>query len=311
MKHTLSSRIAGVGVLGTALVGTGIATASSAHASTWDGVAHCESTGNWSANTGNGFYGGLQFTQSTWAGFGGLNYAPRADLAGRAQQIAVAQRVLAGQGPGAWPVCSIRAGLNRGNGGATASAAPMQQAPQRASRSAQRPAVAPKPVTAPKRVVAQPVAPRSYAPHAVAPTRAVTQPVAPRSYAPQAVAPTRAVAPQVRVPKAVAPRMHAPKTMAPKAVAPRTAAVAQAPAVAAQPVAPKSATRGYTAPRVRTHAAPQTVPAGRTYIVRSGDCLSQIAAKLGLVGGWQQLFKMNSNQISDPNLIMVGQRLAF
>ncbi|WP_055587660.1 transglycosylase family protein [Peterkaempfera griseoplana] len=99
----------------------GLVTATSASAasvSTWDAVARCESGGNWSINTGNGFYGGLQFTNSTWAAFGGTAYAPRADLAGRGAQIAVAERVLAGQGPGAWPVCGARAGLARGGSAA-------------------------------------------------------------------------------------------------------------------------------------------------------------------------------------------------
>jgi len=71
----------------------------------WDAVAQCESGGNWSINTGNGYYGGLQFSQTTWIAFGGAAYAPRADLAARAQQIAVAEKVLAVQGPGAWPTC--------------------------------------------------------------------------------------------------------------------------------------------------------------------------------------------------------------
>jgi hypothetical protein len=71
----------------------------------WDAVARCESGGNWSINTGNGYYGGLQFSSSTWTGFGGGEYAPRADLATREQQIAVAERVLAVQGRGAWPTC--------------------------------------------------------------------------------------------------------------------------------------------------------------------------------------------------------------
>jgi hypothetical protein len=71
----------------------------------WNAVAQCESGGNWDINTGNGFYGGLQFTSSTWLAFGGAAYAPRADLAARSQQIAVAERVLADQGAGAWPTC--------------------------------------------------------------------------------------------------------------------------------------------------------------------------------------------------------------
>ncbi|MFF3914097.1 transglycosylase family protein [Streptomyces sp. NPDC001852] len=89
--------------------------ADAADASTWNKVAACESSGNWSINTGNGYYGGLQFTRSTWEAYGGTRYAPRADLATRDQQIAVAERVLDGQGPGAWPVCSVRAGLTRGD----------------------------------------------------------------------------------------------------------------------------------------------------------------------------------------------------
>jgi multidrug efflux pump subunit AcrA (membrane-fusion protein) len=71
----------------------------------WNAVALCESGGNWSINTGNGYFGGLQFSQPTWVAYGGLAYAPRADLATPAQQIAIAERVLAGQGRGAWPVC--------------------------------------------------------------------------------------------------------------------------------------------------------------------------------------------------------------
>ena len=119
-KSSVKQRIAGVGIAGAATIAGGIATAGSASAATvWDRVAACESSGNWHINTGNGYYGGLQFVQSTWVGYGGRAYAPRADLATKAQQIAVARRVLASQGPGAWPVCSRRAGLTRANGGAT------------------------------------------------------------------------------------------------------------------------------------------------------------------------------------------------
>ncbi|MFF4353919.1 transglycosylase family protein [Streptomyces sp. NPDC001530] len=74
----------------------------------WGCIAECESGGHWDANTGNGFYGGLQFWQPTWEEFGGLAYAPRADLATRKEQIAVAEEVLAAQGWVAWPVCSQR-----------------------------------------------------------------------------------------------------------------------------------------------------------------------------------------------------------
>ena len=74
----------------------------------WSAIAACESGGNWAASTGNGFYGGLQFTEQTWLANGGGRYASSANLATPAQQIAVAQNVLASQGIGAWPVCGAR-----------------------------------------------------------------------------------------------------------------------------------------------------------------------------------------------------------
>jgi murein DD-endopeptidase MepM/ murein hydrolase activator NlpD len=110
-RASLTVTVGGAG-MAIPLIGAGAAQA--ADVDTWNKVAACESTGDWSVNTGNGYYGGLQFTRSTWEAYGGARYAPRADLATRDQQIAVAERVLDGQGPGAWPVCSGRAGLSRG-----------------------------------------------------------------------------------------------------------------------------------------------------------------------------------------------------
>ncbi|MFE5797721.1 transglycosylase family protein [Streptomyces sp. NPDC056503] len=78
----------------------------------WGCVAECESSGRWDVNTGNGYYGGLQFWQPTWIEYGGLKYARRADLATRGQQIGIAEDVLRVQGWGAWPVCSKRYGLS-------------------------------------------------------------------------------------------------------------------------------------------------------------------------------------------------------
>ena len=96
----------GAVVLGAAAVGIGaLAAPASAAEHDWTGVAQCESGGNWSINTGNGYYGGLQFSSSTWLAFGGGAYAARADLAAKSQQIAVAEKVLDAQGKGAWPVC--------------------------------------------------------------------------------------------------------------------------------------------------------------------------------------------------------------
>ncbi|MFD5596617.1 transglycosylase family protein [Streptomyces griseorubiginosus] len=112
-RASLTVTAGGVGIA-VPLIGTG--TAHAADVDTWNKVAACESSNNWSINTGNGYYGGLQFTRSTWEAYGGTRYAARADLATKDQQIAVAEKVLDGQGPGAWPTCSVRAGLTRGGG---------------------------------------------------------------------------------------------------------------------------------------------------------------------------------------------------
>jgi hypothetical protein len=79
--------------------------------STWEKLAECESGGNWRANTGNGFYGGLQFTDGTWDGFGGEKFAGKAHKASKIEQIRIAERVLDGQGWDAWPACSSKLGL--------------------------------------------------------------------------------------------------------------------------------------------------------------------------------------------------------
>jgi len=125
--------------LGTAVGAVALAAPASAATHDWSGVAQCESGGNWHINTGNGYYGGLQFSQSTWAAYGGLSYAPRADLATPAQQIAVAEKVLVGQGIGAWPVC----GKYLTEGTTSVAAAAPAPAPAPAAAPAPAPAAAP------------------------------------------------------------------------------------------------------------------------------------------------------------------------
>ncbi|MFK0116324.1 transglycosylase family protein [Streptomyces sp. NPDC090994] len=123
-KHRRPSKatraIAIAGVTGAAVAAPLMAAgnASAATESEWDTVAQCESGGNWSINTGNGYYGGLQFSASTWAAYGGTQYASTADQASKDQQIQVAEKVLAAQGKGAWPTCGT--GLS-GAGGYTGS----------------------------------------------------------------------------------------------------------------------------------------------------------------------------------------------
>ncbi|MGH8862682.1 MAG: transglycosylase family protein [Jatrophihabitantaceae bacterium] len=119
----------GVAAVGLASAAIGAAPAAQARSgNVWDRVASCESGNSWHINTGNGYYGGVQFSQSTWGAYHGGRYAPRADLATRVEQIQVARRVLAAQGADAWPVCGPRAGLTRHSGGATAAPLPGQRA---------------------------------------------------------------------------------------------------------------------------------------------------------------------------------------
>lgn len=103
-----AKNVAKIAFTGAVLGGSGLAMAGQAGAATdgeWDQVARCESGGNWAINTGNGYQGGLQFSPGTWSGHGGGVYAPAANLASKVEQIAIAEKVLASQGRGAWPVC--------------------------------------------------------------------------------------------------------------------------------------------------------------------------------------------------------------
>ncbi|WP_199516801.1 LysM peptidoglycan-binding domain-containing protein [Nucisporomicrobium flavum] len=111
-----SLRALGLAVAGAAGTMALLAPASAAQAKSsvnWDAIAQCESGGNWSINTGNGYYGGLQFSRSTWKAYGGGKYAGTANKASRSEQIRIAEKVLDGQGIGAWPVCGKKAGSSK------------------------------------------------------------------------------------------------------------------------------------------------------------------------------------------------------
>ncbi|MBT1630750.1 LysM peptidoglycan-binding domain-containing protein [Curtobacterium flaccumfaciens] len=217
--------VGGLAFAGIAATGVGLAAApaNAASGSTWDQLAQCESGGNWAINTGNGYYGGLQFNLGTWQANGG---AGNPASASREAQIAVAERVLASQGWGAWPACSAQLGLSGTSGAAPAAAAP-----------------APAPAPAP----AQQAAP---------------QPAAP------------------------------------------------APAPAEQAVPQPSTTEAAPAPAATTPSKPAPVKtSGKTYKITSGDTLDTIATKLGIDGGWKQLWAANTSTIDDANLIYAGQEL--
>jgi LysM repeat protein len=120
-KHArIALGLTAAGVAGTAAL-LGPASAAQASSVNWDAIAQCESGGNWSISTGNGFYGGLQFTKGTWKAYGGTKYASTANKASRSEQIAIAEKVLRGQGIGAWPVCGKKGGSTKHYSGSNTS----------------------------------------------------------------------------------------------------------------------------------------------------------------------------------------------
>ncbi|MFB7616365.1 transglycosylase family protein [Kitasatospora sp. NPDC056181] len=271
--------VAGVGLAMPILTATG---ASAAPVSTWDAVAQCESGGNWSINTGNGFYGGLQFTSSTWKAYGGTSYAPQANQASKGQQISVAEKVLASQGPGAWPVCSQKAGLSKG--GAPASVDTASDAKPAAPKPAQKPA--------------QPK-----------PAQQQAQKPAAQQHAQQAQ--------QYGQQQATTPDFSGHGGWDADAKVYWYQSNGDWYWTSHQSVYQQYAGQGAGQDNRAAQAAPvaQSAPAaqqhaGHGYTVQSGDTLAGIAATQGLSGGWQALYDGNRGTVgADPDLIMPGQVL--
>lgn len=209
MKNTSIRRTAAALAIGGAVAATmSMPAANAVDGATWDALAQCESGGNWSINTGNGFYGGLQFTQQSWNGVG-MSGSPA--TATRAQQIEAGERLLAIQGWGAWPACSAKLGLYGKTGAAptytepttTVAAqsqtqqtytAPAAQAAPAAPAAQAAPAAVEAPAAAPAAPVA-PAAPAVEAPAAPAAAPAAEAPVAAPVAAPKAAAGTYTVVP--------------------------------------------------------------------------------------------------------------------
>lgn len=207
------------------------APANAAPDSTWDQLAECESGGDWSINTGNGYSGGLQFSPSTWQAHGGSGDAANAS---RSEQIAVAENVLDNQGWGAWPSCSQQVGAS---GQAEPAEQPMEQQEQAPAQEQQE------------------------------------QAPAQEQEAPVEEQPQQQEAPVEEQPQ----QQEAP--------------------VQEQPV--------------EQQPAPEAAASGETYTVQSGDTLNKIATEQGVEGGWEAIFELNTDQISDPTLIFPGQELAL
>ena len=199
MKNTSIRRTAAALAIGGAAAATmSMPAANAVDGATWDALAQCESGGNWSINTGNGFYGGLQFTQQSWNGVG-MSGSPA--TATRAQQIEAGERLLAIQGWGAWPACSAKLGLYGKTGAAPTYTEPTTTVA--AQSQTQQTYTAPAAQAAPAAPAAQ------AAPAAVeAPAAAPVAPVAPAAPAVEAPA-APAAAPAVEAPVAAAPKAAA------------------------------------------------------------------------------------------------------
>lgn len=197
MKNTSIRRTAAALAIGGAVAATmSMPAANAVDGATWDALAQCESGGNWSINTGNGFYGGLQFTQQSWNGVG-MSGSPA--TATRAQQIEAGERLLAIQGWGAWPACSAKLGLYGKTGAAptytepTTTVAAQSQTQQTYTAPAAQ--AAPAAVEAPAAAPAAPVAPAAPAVEAPAAPAAAPAVEAPVAAAPKAAAGTYTVVP--------------------------------------------------------------------------------------------------------------------
>ncbi|MFJ3722618.1 transglycosylase family protein [Streptomyces sp. NPDC090045] len=303
--------------------------ATAADTATWDKVAECESGGSWSVNSGTGAYGGLQFTQEEWKGAGGLDFAERADLASRSQQIAVAERVLASQGPQAWPLCGTSAGLEQkgpaakvdpGLPGTSGPIAPSPSRPddavpsttggEKAKDFGAPTHAAPSPTGSPFLIpeapsVGLPVMPAPDAP--TTPPVDPSQPVLPGTPGTTPLPPVDPTAPTLPVDPS------APTT--PPATPGATPADPAAPTAPATPGATPQGAPGEGGGKHRGAPAAETpVPSDAaskpTYTVQEGDSLATIANAKGVKGGWNGLYEANEQVIGeDANLIKPGQNL--
>ncbi|MFH8840671.1 transglycosylase family protein [Streptomyces sp. NPDC017868] len=316
--------VVAAGVTGSAMALPLLATgsASAADAATWDRVAECESGGQWSANFGNGMYGGLQFTQDSWERNGGLAYAPSPDLASRAQQIAVAEKAL-DRGSDEWATCAPIAGLkNDGKvtgvnpGPAVVPTTPTGPLPESnrtagADGTAGRSATSATP-TAP----ATPAAPTG--PAGSATPAAPTTPAVP-------VTPSAPVTPDASVTPGTPDSSDTPKSDAPSVspgtgkhrgeAAPEESGTTDGAAESGRHAAGADAAAGAVDTRSATGEAEKSDTtdsqgASGEYTVRPGDSLSGIAEENALPGGWAALYDANKKTVgADPNLILPGQSL--
>ncbi|MEU1625719.1 transglycosylase family protein [Streptomyces sp. NPDC020096] len=311
---------AGVTGAGIALPLLGATGAHAATASTWDTVAQCESGGMWSADNGNGAYGGLQMTQDTWERFGGTAYAERPDLASRQQQIAIAEKVLSGQGAGTWGGCAVDAGLAKG--GSTADVDPgtltgPSDGSSDDSGSSHSSGLGNGPVLgdAPSSGDSSDSSDASGSSDASTSSPSSAPTPSSSSSAPSSSAPTTPSPSHGRHAKpSPSPSQSASSSANPAPTGTPSGVPSSAPT---DPIPTTPGDRGGDrASRGGAHGRQQdpgnASQDAAAYTVQPGDNLSQIATNHSMSGGWTSLYDANKSVVgSDPNLILPGEQLTL
>ncbi|MFJ7988785.1 transglycosylase family protein [Streptomyces sp. NPDC096351] len=340
--------VVAAGVTGSAMALPLLATgsASAADAATWDRVAECESGGQWSANFGNGMYGGLQFTQDSWERHGGLSYAPSPDLASRAQQIAVAEKALA-KGSNEWATCAPIAGLKNDGaspgvdpGPTSVPKAPTGPVPE-SNWNAGLPGTSGEAAEADKgaeeadKSEAEQKAPGTASPDASATPVTPTAPVSPTAPTspPASTDPSDPAAPTAPGTPDASVTPGAPGSTAPGAPADDPSSATPGTGKHRGDAAPEETGNPDSSTESGRHASPDskldekplkaspadasketdaTDSQGKSdsYLVQPGDNLSDIAQENELPGGWTALYDANRRTVGlDPDLILPGQAL--
>ncbi len=290
--------------------------ASAATGTTWDRVAECESGGSWSANDGNGYYGGLQMSQENWEKYGGLEYAKTADLASRNQQIAVAEKLLADQGIAAWPTCGLLSGLSKdsssagvdtGVGSGTPSPSASGSSESSGSSNSSGSADSSETEDSPGLL------------DALDGSAATPSPSATPSTGDESASKSGKSAPkgsEASAKESAQPSDGSPVVSAEEDEADKSWQEGGSSALVDVGALGSGKHRGDSAEEVTTKSAtPSAAPSGgrhaaRTYTVQEGDSLASIADSLGLDGGWRALYAENKDRIgADPSNISAGQTL--
>jgi hypothetical protein len=292
----------------------GAAAANAADGTTWDKVAQCESGGSWSENNGNGYYGGLQLTQDDWAKYGGLDYAPSADLASRSQQIAVAEKILDDRGTSPWMTCALLSGLTTTSGstgvdtgvasdspsaGATDSSGSSDSSDS--SGSSDTPASSGLSDSGTTDSSSSGSSDSSVSPSPTATDNSTNSTKSDKSTTPSKSGDSVAASPKLY-------ESDNSTQAVGKSSLVDTGALDDA-SVAGDTSGVSGASERQSVGKHRGASAEQSV-APQTYTVRAGDSLASIADSLGFDGGWRALYAENKKVIgADPTQIAAGQTL--